>query len=212
MTIREVEQRVGITKNNIRFYERMGLLKPDRERENHYRNYSESDINRLKMIRLLRSLYVPVGEIKSVLEEELSAATCLRRHAVSLTDSIENLKVAKLLCDKIGESESAAIDVDAYIEEIRLYEQKGVLFMNVKKNDTLRKMVTPILCAAVMIALAGAFVWLFVWGMTLEDRPPLPLAIIFIAIPVCIAGGILLALVDRFKEIKKGEIDEARKY
>ena len=212
MTIQEVEQRVGITKNNIRFYERMGLLKPDRERDNHYRNYSETDVRQLKTIRLLRSLYVPVGEIKSVFEGALALPTCLRRHAVSLADNIENLKVAKLLCDELGESGSAVFDVDAYIERIETYEQKGVMFMNVKKNDTLRKMVTSILCAAVMIAIAGVFVWLFVWGMTLEDRPPLPIIIVLIAIPVCIAGGILLALVDLFKEIKKGEIDEAHKY
>ncbi len=212
MTIREVEQCVGITKNNIRFYERMGLLKPDRERENHYRNYGDADIRRLKTIRLLRSLFVPVGEIRQVLDGELSLTTCARRHAVSLSSEIENLKIARLLCDEVGELETATIDVDAYIEKIRLYEEKGVVFMNVKKNDTLRKMVIPSICALVMLAVAGTFVWLFVWGMSMEGRPPLPLAILLIAIPVCIAGGILLALFDRFKEIKKGEIDEARKY
>ena len=212
MTIQEAEKRAGITKNNIRFYERMGLLMPDRVRENRYRNYSEKDVERLKLIRLLRSLYVPIGEIRSVLEGEVGLAVCLRRQAVSLAGNIGNLTAAKQLCEEIGEGENPALNVDAYLEKIRLYEQKGVLFMNLKKHDTLRKMVAPILCAAVMITIAGAFVWLFVWGMAQENRPPLPLILLFIAIPVCVAGGIVLALIDRFKEIRKGEMDEARKY
>ena len=37
MKISEVEERVGITKKNIRFYEAQGLLRPGRNHENGYR-------------------------------------------------------------------------------------------------------------------------------------------------------------------------------
>ena len=37
MKINQVEQLVGITKKNIRFYEEQGLLSPGRNRENGYR-------------------------------------------------------------------------------------------------------------------------------------------------------------------------------
>ena len=36
MKINQVEQLVGITKKNIRFYEEQGLLSPGRNRENGY--------------------------------------------------------------------------------------------------------------------------------------------------------------------------------
>ena len=41
MKINEVEQVVGITRKNIRFYEEQGLIAPKRQIENGYRNYSE---------------------------------------------------------------------------------------------------------------------------------------------------------------------------
>ena len=42
MTIREIETRSGLERTNVRFYEREGLLSPER-RENGYRDYSEED-------------------------------------------------------------------------------------------------------------------------------------------------------------------------
>ncbi len=44
MKIKEVEQMVGITKKNIRFYEEQGLLSPKRDKENGYREYDEADV------------------------------------------------------------------------------------------------------------------------------------------------------------------------
>ena len=38
MRIKEVEDLVGITRKNIRFYEKEGLLTPGRELENSYRD------------------------------------------------------------------------------------------------------------------------------------------------------------------------------
>ena len=48
MKIKEVEQRVGITRANIRYYEEEGLLNPVRNRENNYREYSEEDVKNLE--------------------------------------------------------------------------------------------------------------------------------------------------------------------
>lgn len=53
MLIREVEERCGISKKNIRFYEQQGLLQPKRNASN-YREYEEADLIVLKKIILLR--------------------------------------------------------------------------------------------------------------------------------------------------------------
>ena len=49
MNINQVEKMTGVSKRNIRFYEKQGLLSPNRE-ENNYRDYSEQDVNTLKKI------------------------------------------------------------------------------------------------------------------------------------------------------------------
>ncbi len=48
MKINQVEQLVGITKGNIRFYEKEGLLTPGRNNDNGYRDYSDADVVWLK--------------------------------------------------------------------------------------------------------------------------------------------------------------------
>ena len=47
MKINQVEQAIGITKKNIRFYEQEGLLKPTRI-ANGYRDYSPEDLDTLR--------------------------------------------------------------------------------------------------------------------------------------------------------------------
>ena len=63
MNIKEIEERSGLTRANIRYYEQEGLLAPAR-RENKYRDYSEEDLETLLRIALLRSLGFSLEEIR----------------------------------------------------------------------------------------------------------------------------------------------------
>ena len=53
MKIKQVEELVGITRKNIRFYEDQGLLNVERA-ENGYREYHQADVIRLQEIKLFR--------------------------------------------------------------------------------------------------------------------------------------------------------------
>ena len=79
MKINEVEAAVGVTKKNIRFYEEEGLISPRREPGNGYRSYSEADVERLRRIKLLRKLDVPLAEIRQMLEGECTLAEEMTR-------------------------------------------------------------------------------------------------------------------------------------
>ena len=54
MRIGEVAQRTGLSISNIRFYEKKGLIGPDRNAQNRYREYGEEDVRRLEEIILYR--------------------------------------------------------------------------------------------------------------------------------------------------------------
>ena len=56
MFINEVEYIVKLSKKSIRYYEELGLINPKRNVNNDYRVYDENDINKLKIIKLLREL------------------------------------------------------------------------------------------------------------------------------------------------------------
>ena len=70
-SIKEAEALTGISRQNIRYYEKMGLLNPKRDAGNGYRKYDEEDIERLKAILLFRKLDMPLEEIHKLLDCEI---------------------------------------------------------------------------------------------------------------------------------------------
>ena len=48
MRIGEIAEKTGLSISNIRFYEKKGLIGPDREKESKYRNYTDGDLDRIK--------------------------------------------------------------------------------------------------------------------------------------------------------------------
>lgn len=59
MKIKQVEELVGITRKNIRFYEDQGLLNVERA-ENGYREYHQEDVIRLQEIKLFRKMDISI--------------------------------------------------------------------------------------------------------------------------------------------------------
>lgn len=64
MTIKEIEEKTGMSRTNIRFYEREGLIQPQRQ-ENGYREYSTEDARTLMKVKLLRSMDIPLEQVKA---------------------------------------------------------------------------------------------------------------------------------------------------
>lgn len=65
MNIHEIETELGIPRASVRYYEKEGLLSPQRG-ENNYRIYTQAEVETLKKIRLLRELSMPVETIRAV--------------------------------------------------------------------------------------------------------------------------------------------------
>ena len=78
MTSKEMEQRSGVARANIRYYEAEGLLTPRREK-NGYRDYSEQDLAVLEKIKLLRRLGVSIEELKALFSGQAELAAVLAR-------------------------------------------------------------------------------------------------------------------------------------
>ncbi len=216
MKINQVEQLAGITKGNIRFYEKEGLLTPGRNSENGYREYTEHDVLWLKKVRLLRMLDVPIEEILKLKSGELTLSDAMRRHMIQLERRRTNLAAMEDMCGELRDSHChlETLDVDGILERMERQEQEGTRFMNVKKQDKPARYVAPVAAAIVMLVLMAGVLTLIIWGFTIspEEAPPLWLVLILAAIPLIIIVGVLLALVQRLKQIKGGEEDAASQY
>lgn len=65
-TIGDVSQKVGLSRDTLRFYEKKGILKPQKM-ENGYRSYTEEDILHLMKIMFYRNIHFSIDEIQSIL-------------------------------------------------------------------------------------------------------------------------------------------------
>ena len=213
MRIKDVEAIVGITKKNIRFYEKEGLLSPGRNSENSYREYSEDDVQRLKQIKFFRKLNMPVSEIKALLEGNTSLQTSMKRHSIAIDEQRKSLLRAEELCEKIIEEGIGLkdFDTDGHLLLLENMEKEGAVFRNIVKNDVMKKFFGPVFAGAIIVAVSLAALVLF---LLLNKTDPAPgYMIVYICGAVAIVAlGTLIALSVRIREIRKGEEDDLGNY
>ena len=70
---------------NIRYYEKEGLIHPERK-PNGYREYSAEDIQRIRQIKTLRLLDIPIPIIKKVLSEEISLQDVMKNRLLEISE------------------------------------------------------------------------------------------------------------------------------
>lgn len=217
MKINEVEALVGITKKNIRFYEQEGLLAPRRNSENGYRDYGEGEVTILRQIKLMRKLGLPLEDIRKMQSGLLTVPDGMRRHLVTLERENRNLEHARTMCSALMEEETTLEGMDAcrWLNQMEeLERQEGATFQNKQREDVRIKYVAPVTVTVLMVALMAGIMALMLWGFSIspEEAPPLPVLLVLMAIPAVIILGVLLALIQRLQEIRKGEDDDARQY
>jgi len=213
MKINQVAELVGITSKNIRFYEDQGLIQPGRDPQNGYREYSMADAEKLGRIRLLRQLGISCDTIRRLGNGELDFDSCMREHIKVLEKESGNIKHMKEMCILLSDEVDSISEIKAsvYLEKMKELEKGGVRFVNVKFSDVKKRRTGAILSAIAVIMIA-ALMLVAVLLANSEDPAPWGMIAVFVIIFGGIIVGVVVALVQRLGEVKRGEIDEASKY
>lgn len=116
MTIKDMEERSGLPRANIRYYETEGLLSPTRL-PNGYRDYSEDDLATLMKIKLLRELGCSLEEIAALQKNEAALDHVLERRLAALEGEAVSLARAKDICAQLRADGAtyATLDPERYI-------------------------------------------------------------------------------------------------
>ncbi|MFD1906740.1 MerR family transcriptional regulator [Paenibacillus rhizoplanae] len=67
-TVGQLSKLTGVSVRTLHYYEKLGLLEPDRNTGNQYRSYSENEILRLQKIAVLKQMHFKLSEIKVILD------------------------------------------------------------------------------------------------------------------------------------------------
>ena len=124
MTIKDVEKRTGLSRSNIRFYEKEKLIEPSRNESNGYRDYSENDVDNIKKIAYLRTLGISIEDIRSIISEKVTLREMLKKQNEVLKSQITDLNKAKFMCEKMLDEESISyekLQVEQYVTDVHDY-------------------------------------------------------------------------------------------
>ncbi len=131
MKISEVAARTGMDVSTIRFYERKQLIIPSRSDDNLYRNYTESDLARLRQIMLCRKVNMPIEDIRRFVTGEVPFGKALETQLEQLEAEQMQLRNALELCKKmLADQADGQTDVEQYLDYVSTAEQKGKYFPN----------------------------------------------------------------------------------
>lgn len=171
MGIREAEEATGISRQNIRFYEKQGLLHPARNKRNSYREYSDEDILRLKQIRLFRKLGMPLDEIRRLLDGEVDLMQALEEQERRLAVEAEHLKASRQFIKKIHDTSLDEMDVDRCLQSMEEEEKRGAVFgkfaedyipadMSKDRYNRVRRIYRIVnVCFFLLIIVGGVYSW-----------------------------------------------------
>lgn len=97
--IGEVADSVGLSLRTIRYYEEIGLVPPSGRSEGGFRLYTESDIDRLRLVKALK----PIGMSLETMGELLKAASQAEDGRSPSTEErlVGVLEIARQHCDEL---------------------------------------------------------------------------------------------------------------
>ena len=121
MQIAELEQRTGVNRHTLRYYEKAGLLQEVERRGNNYRDYPEKAVERVAMVRQLKALGFSLREIREVLDALRSdsinceqGAVLMAEKKAAVDDKIRELKQVSAL---LGREQQRLEDSAAALRE-----------------------------------------------------------------------------------------------
>ncbi|WP_434309954.1 MerR family transcriptional regulator [Hominifimenecus sp. rT4P-3] len=92
-TVSQLAAISGVSPRTLRYYDEIGLLKPERVSEGGYRLYAQAQVDRLQQILFFRELEMSLKEIRNVLaSSEFDQEQALKGHLLALQQKKERLE------------------------------------------------------------------------------------------------------------------------
>lgn len=139
MKIQDLERITGMERATIRFYERQGMITPQRM-ENGYRDYSEQNADELLKIKLLRQLDFTLDQIKEIQTGKLELSQAVSTQIACLKNKADIALRSSEICHMLAENRISYSTLDAplYLNLLSNSERKE------KFSDAVQPEIHPI--------------------------------------------------------------------
>lgn len=124
----EIQNKTGLTRKAIEYYEVKGFIKPTKNQENGYRNYSDSDLEILNRISLYRKLGLSICDIEKVINSPnnmLSSILRKKQRELMLDEKRKTLLEQVVLGEKL---ENISLELSNLEREENIYSKLERVF------------------------------------------------------------------------------------
>ncbi len=109
MNIKEIEEKTGLDRATVRYYEAQGLLSPTRH-PNGYRDYGQEELTTLRRIRILRQVGMSLEEIGRVQRREEPLSEAAGRRLKALEREAQEKEDQTALCRRLTSAQWDTLD------------------------------------------------------------------------------------------------------
>lgn len=127
--IKQASQESGINLETIRYYEKQGLIQPIIQKQNGYRLFDDSQLQKLRFIKNCRNIGFSLKDIKVLLElQNTPNSTCdianklANKHLVQLDEKIMQLQEVKLFLEQFADCKNNMVAQCKIIQGIKQKE------------------------------------------------------------------------------------------
>lgn len=120
-SIGKLARMFNLSRSTLLYYDRLRLLSPTSRAPNGYREYSERDAERLRLICTFRRAGIPLKEIRQLLSGSSEGHTeALQRHLLELADQMQRIRrqqllIVELLRKQVSLEDSEELTKDRWI-------------------------------------------------------------------------------------------------
>lgn len=135
----EIAQLAGVSERTIRYYDKIGLLKPSMVLPNGYRAYSDEDLLALQRILLFKELDFSLEDIRSLVHNEVSLVDSFASQKALITTQIEKLQqLVQALDDAMLVAKHNQLTSQQVIELLKAHNEQLSLVSQYKDDLNLK--------------------------------------------------------------------------
>lgn len=119
MKTKDITKLSGLSKDTIRFYEKLGLVKPNRE--SYSREYTDDDLERIEQIKQLKGLDFTLSEIKLLVDIDEKYQSIDEIYSMTHDDYQE---IIQLLDNKVNYLEEKSKMIEDGLARLKVMQEK----------------------------------------------------------------------------------------
>ncbi len=134
--VHDIAKFFGVTNDTIRYYDKVGIISPKKDKLNNYRYYDRGDIICFSYVFELRNIDLPLSQIKTMLNNSSLeyAANTMQEHEQAIEEKIKELQRLKSVVQDYKECFQNAIE---NYELLKVIERPVIIYKEIEPDGSL---------------------------------------------------------------------------